>query len=201
MDTCRCMAESLCCSPETITTLLIGYTPIQSKRFKKKLLSKESIFYPPQRKQLLNPGPESPCLFHSFHLRTFEKMFAVTLEEPAMFRYAIAFPLICAHFVHCTHEMCPEEVCVLSSKPCHPSNHVLLLFPQNAISGVDFGPRKGTHRYLSIFWPRRYLVQVPECLSFMCRVSSLWLSFSSSVEVGGSGWGQNSIMGKTRLSW
>ena len=25
MDTCICMAESLCCSPETITILLIGY--------------------------------------------------------------------------------------------------------------------------------------------------------------------------------
>ena len=28
MDTGMCMAESLCCAPETITTLLIGYTPI-----------------------------------------------------------------------------------------------------------------------------------------------------------------------------
>ena len=29
MDTCSiCMAESLCCPPETITTLLIGYTPV-----------------------------------------------------------------------------------------------------------------------------------------------------------------------------
>jgi hypothetical protein len=34
MDTCICVAESLCCSPETITTLLIRYTPIQSKKFK-----------------------------------------------------------------------------------------------------------------------------------------------------------------------
>ena len=29
MGTCICMAESLRCSPETITTLLIGYTPKQ----------------------------------------------------------------------------------------------------------------------------------------------------------------------------
>ena len=36
MDTCICMVESLCCSPETITTLLIGYTPIQNKKLKKK---------------------------------------------------------------------------------------------------------------------------------------------------------------------
>ena len=28
MDTCICTAESLCCPAETITTLLIGYTPV-----------------------------------------------------------------------------------------------------------------------------------------------------------------------------
>jgi len=33
MDTCIYMAESLYCPPET-TTLLIGYTPIQNKKFK-----------------------------------------------------------------------------------------------------------------------------------------------------------------------
>ena len=32
-DTSVCMAESLCRPPETITTLLIGYTPIQNKKF------------------------------------------------------------------------------------------------------------------------------------------------------------------------
>ena len=31
-----CMVEPLCCPPEIITTLLIGYTPIQNKRFFKK---------------------------------------------------------------------------------------------------------------------------------------------------------------------
>ena len=30
-----CMAELLCCPPETITTLLIGYTPMQNREFKK----------------------------------------------------------------------------------------------------------------------------------------------------------------------
>ena len=35
MDTCVCMAESLRCVPETFT-LLIGYTPILNKKFKKK---------------------------------------------------------------------------------------------------------------------------------------------------------------------
>ena len=31
MHTCICMAELLHCSPETITPLLISYTPIQNK--------------------------------------------------------------------------------------------------------------------------------------------------------------------------
>ena len=39
MDTCICMPETLHCSPETITTLLIGYTPIkQKKKFQNKRL-------------------------------------------------------------------------------------------------------------------------------------------------------------------
>ena len=36
MDTCIPMAEYLHYSPETITTLLTGYTPIQNKKFKNK---------------------------------------------------------------------------------------------------------------------------------------------------------------------
>ena len=35
LNTCMCMAESLCCPPETITTLLIDCTPIQNKKLKK----------------------------------------------------------------------------------------------------------------------------------------------------------------------
>ena len=30
MDTCVCMADSLHYSPETITTLIVGYTPIRN---------------------------------------------------------------------------------------------------------------------------------------------------------------------------
>ena len=39
MDACMCMAESLHSSPETITTLLISYTPIQNKKILKKIFS------------------------------------------------------------------------------------------------------------------------------------------------------------------
>ena len=38
MDTCICIAESLPCSLETITTWLIDYTPIQNKNSGKKRL-------------------------------------------------------------------------------------------------------------------------------------------------------------------
>ena len=38
MVTCIYMVESLCCSPEIIITLLIGYTPLQNKTFKKQSL-------------------------------------------------------------------------------------------------------------------------------------------------------------------
>ena len=39
-DACMCMAGSLHCSPETITTLLIGYIPIQNKKL---LLKKAEV--------------------------------------------------------------------------------------------------------------------------------------------------------------
>ena len=45
-DTCMYMAESFHCSSETITTLLIGYTPIQNQKlFKKenKVINKVAI--------------------------------------------------------------------------------------------------------------------------------------------------------------
>ena len=35
MDTCIYKAESLCCDPATISTLLIDYSPKSSKKFKK----------------------------------------------------------------------------------------------------------------------------------------------------------------------
>ena len=34
LDTCMLMAKSLCCPPESITTLCTGYIPIQNKKFK-----------------------------------------------------------------------------------------------------------------------------------------------------------------------
>jgi len=32
-DSCTCITESLDCAPETITTVLIGYPPVQNKKF------------------------------------------------------------------------------------------------------------------------------------------------------------------------
>ena len=53
MYPCICMAESLCCPSGTITTLLIGYTPIQNKKVKKKTKTEA---WEPQR-LFTNTGP------------------------------------------------------------------------------------------------------------------------------------------------
>ncbi|XP_064160819.1 nck-associated protein 1-like [Anguilla rostrata] len=45
-----------------------------------------------------------------FYPRSFEKMFSLSSEDAIMQRYLIAFPLVCTHFSHCAHPMCPEEV-------------------------------------------------------------------------------------------
>ncbi|XP_072045321.1 nck-associated protein 1-like isoform X2 [Amphiura filiformis] len=42
--------------------------------------------------------------------RFFERSFEVCLTFPAQARYSICFPLICTHFINCTHELCPEEI-------------------------------------------------------------------------------------------
>ena len=50
-DTCICMAESVGCSSGTITTLLVGYTPIQNTKFtvsKKRNVNQHYFWYPPQ---------------------------------------------------------------------------------------------------------------------------------------------------------
>ncbi|CAN7946126.1 unnamed protein product, partial [Ixodes hexagonus] len=44
-----------------------------------------------------------------FFSRAFEDQFHLCLEFPAQTRYIIAFPLVCGHFMNCTHELCPEE--------------------------------------------------------------------------------------------
>ncbi|XP_076252392.1 nck associated protein 1 Hem [Rhynchophorus ferrugineus] len=44
-----------------------------------------------------------------FYSKIFEDQFHMCLEFPAQNRYIVAFPSICSHFQHCTHELCPEE--------------------------------------------------------------------------------------------
>ncbi|KAJ8259356.1 hypothetical protein COCON_G00183680 [Conger conger] len=45
-----------------------------------------------------------------FFPRQFEKMFFHSCEDTVMQRYLISFPLVCSHFSHCAHPMCPEEI-------------------------------------------------------------------------------------------
>ena len=65
MDICIWMAESLCCSPETITTLLIGCTPIQNEKLKKKDIPHWNSLPLGSVCMLLNPHfslePTLPC--------------------------------------------------------------------------------------------------------------------------------------------
>jgi len=44
MDTCIYMAESLHCSSETVTTLLISYIPIQNEFLKKDFLAEVTTY-------------------------------------------------------------------------------------------------------------------------------------------------------------
>ena len=50
MDTYTGMAEFLCYPPETVTTLLNGYTPIQNKKFNLKKKKKVKLVLPFQKK-------------------------------------------------------------------------------------------------------------------------------------------------------
>ncbi|XP_072333764.1 nck-associated protein 1 isoform X2 [Scyliorhinus torazame] len=65
-----------------------------------------------------------------FYSRAFEKMFHQCLELPSQSRYSIAFPLVCTHFMSCTHELCPEEKVLDHSTQS-------LLIRQPLISGIN----------------------------------------------------------------
>ena len=48
-------------------------------------------------------------------MNVFETQFKQCMEFPAQHRYSIAFPMVCAHFMHATHTLCPEEVMLLNA--------------------------------------------------------------------------------------
>uniref|UniRef100_A0A667Y6Y8 Nck-associated protein 1 n=1 Tax=Myripristis murdjan TaxID=586833 RepID=A0A667Y6Y8_9TELE len=54
-----------------------------------------------------------------FYSRAFEKMFQQCLELPSQSRHSICFPLLCTHFMSCTHELCPEEVIARTLSLCN----------------------------------------------------------------------------------
>ena len=61
------MAESLQCSPEAVTTLLIGYTPIQNKKLKDILLLRFYL-YNSFQEYLLRDIPSLHMFEESEHL-------------------------------------------------------------------------------------------------------------------------------------
>ncbi|KAK1905214.1 Nck-associated protein 1, partial [Dissostichus eleginoides] len=59
----------------------------------------------------------------SIFCRAFEKMFQQCLELPSQSRHSICFPLLCTHFMSCTHELCPEEVHTHTHTHTHTARH------------------------------------------------------------------------------
>ncbi|KAK2153078.1 hypothetical protein LSH36_308g01013 [Paralvinella palmiformis] len=51
----------------------------------------------------------SDLSIYCFYTTIFENQFKQCMEFPAQHRYSIAFPMVCAHFMQATHELCPEE--------------------------------------------------------------------------------------------
>uniref|UniRef100_A0A4W6BTI5 Nck-associated protein 1 n=1 Tax=Lates calcarifer TaxID=8187 RepID=A0A4W6BTI5_LATCA len=68
-----------------------------------------------------------------FYSRAFEKMFQQCLELPSQSRHSICFPLLCTHFMSCTHELCPEEVYT------HPYTHtfIVILLPKHCAKTIS----------------------------------------------------------------
>ena len=60
MDTCIHMAESLHCSPETITTLLTDFNPIQNKKLNQKKKRLPCASTPNFRNEQAHTGPPLP---------------------------------------------------------------------------------------------------------------------------------------------
>ena len=66
MDTGRCMAKSLHCSPETMTILLISYTPKKKKKVQKKKKKTEKEFLQKEPSCLQSPSQR----FHQLNKMT-----------------------------------------------------------------------------------------------------------------------------------
>ena len=66
IDTCICLTESLHCSPESITTLLIGYTSIQKEKKERERIttSKKYLFLNAQKKERKKERKPSPQAMH-----------------------------------------------------------------------------------------------------------------------------------------
>ena len=63
MNTCVCMTERLCCSPEMTTTLLIDYITKQSKKVK--ITTQKKCFFVTSQRKLASLGHDG-ILFYYF---------------------------------------------------------------------------------------------------------------------------------------
>ena len=63
-DTCICLTESLHCSPESITTLLIGYTSIQKEKRERENNNKHLFLNAQKKKKRKKERKPSPQAMH-----------------------------------------------------------------------------------------------------------------------------------------
>lgn len=122
----------------------------------------------------------------SFYSRAFEKMFQQCLELPSQSRHSICFPLLCTHFMSCTHELCPEEVnakMTWSRSPWMPSTF-------NIDSQIPYS------RHLSFC---AFLCSVTTLGTEACRcVTCFWMRWPNRPEIWSLTSARNSVPSATR---
>lgn len=84
-------------------------------------------------------------LFLSFYPNLFFENFHICFEYPSQLRYSIAFPLICSHFMSCTHELCPEEVIEIEINMIYLIQQNIYIFKTNKNKNQE-----------AIYWTKKY---------------------------------------------
>ena len=109
MDTCVCMAEFLQCSPEIITTLLIGYIPIHNKKLKKTTAAAAKLLQScPTLCDTIDgspPGLEVPGIFQARTL----KWVAISFSNAWKWSRSVVFDSSRPHGLQPTRPLCPRD--------------------------------------------------------------------------------------------
>ncbi|KAI5615420.1 nck-associated protein 1 isoform X3, partial [Silurus asotus] len=109
LEPCVRVCVCVCCTLQAYTSVSKASLGIADHRELGKMMN-TIIFHTKMVDSLVEMLVETSDLsIFCFYSRAFEKMFQQCLELPSQSRYSISFPLLCTHFMSCTHELCPEE--------------------------------------------------------------------------------------------